>query len=62
MKFISSLIALALFFAFALADAAKGINYSTEVQSLVAAQPEQTNVYDLTVAQTPREEKAGLSF
>jgi hypothetical protein len=62
MKFISSLIALALFFAFALVDAAKGVNYSNEIQSLIASQPEPNQVDGLTAVQTPRKEKAGFSF
>jgi hypothetical protein len=62
MKFIASLIALFLFFAFALLDAAQGITYSPVETTIAATQPEPANENDLTVAQTPREEKAGFSF
>lgn len=62
MKFILSLIALALFFAFALADAAKGIVYSTSESELVLTPAEETPDRDLTIAKTPQQEKAGFSL
>ena len=62
MKFIASLFALFLFFALALVDAAKGITYTTAETSIVAAEPQPANATDLTLAQTPRTEKAGFSF
>jgi hypothetical protein len=58
MKFILSLFALVVFFAFALADAAKGLTYSNYEQTIVGTEPAQD--INLNVAQTPREEKAGL--
>jgi hypothetical protein len=62
MKFILSLFALVLFFAFALADAAKGITYSPAETSITITQTEPADVTDLTVSQTPHQEKAGFSF
>jgi hypothetical protein len=62
MKFIVSLFALALFFVFALADAAKGITYTPAAESVVTNPAEQTPTADLNIAQTPRQEKAGFSF
>lgn len=62
MKFILSLIALALFFAFALVDAAKGITYSTSETEIVTAQAEKTPHTDLTIAKTTQQEKAGFSL
>lgn len=62
MKFILSLIALALFFAFALVDAAKGITYSTPESELVMTPAEETPHTDLTIAKTPQQEKAGFSL
>jgi hypothetical protein len=62
MKFIVSLFALVLFFAFALAEAAKGITYYPAEQTVVTIGSVSTPATDLTVAQTPRQEKAGFSF
>jgi hypothetical protein len=62
MKFILSLFALALFFAFALADAAKGLTYSNLETGFITTQTEQAAETDLTVAQTPGQEKAGFSL
>ncbi|MGV3502688.1 MAG: hypothetical protein ACO1O1_03220 [Adhaeribacter sp.] len=62
MKFILSLIALALFFAFALVDAAKGITYATSETELVVNPGPQTPDTDLTIAKTPQQEKAGFSL
>lgn len=62
MKFILSLFALVLFFAFALFDAAKGITYSQSEAPIIITHTEPADETDLTVAQTPRQEKAGFSF
>jgi hypothetical protein len=61
MKFILSLFALVLFFAFALVDAAKSITYS-QSEPILVTQTETAAETDLTVARTPRQEKAGLSL
>jgi hypothetical protein len=61
MKFIVSLFALALFFVFALADAAKGITYAPEAAP-VATQTNPAPEKALTLAQTTSQEKAGFSF
>jgi hypothetical protein len=62
MKFILSLFALVLFFAFALVDAAKGITYSQSEPITVVSQTQTADETDLTVAQTPEQEKAGFSL
>lgn len=62
MRFILSLFALVLFFAFALIDAAKGITYSASEPAIIVTQTEPADETDLTVAQTPRQEKAGFSL
>lgn len=62
MKFILSLIALALFFVFALFDAAKGITYATSDTELVSVPATQASDTDLILAKTPQQEKAGFSL
>jgi hypothetical protein len=62
MKFILSLIALALFFVFALLDATKGITYTTSETEVVLSPAPKAPDTDLTIAKTPQQEKAGFSL
>jgi hypothetical protein len=62
MKFLASFFALALYFIFALADTAEEITY-TNVNSTVAATPSvPASEINVTIAHTPRQEKAGFAF
>jgi hypothetical protein len=62
MKFLASFFALALYLVFALADTAEEITYP-DAQTTVAATSSFTAAeMEVTVAPTPRQEKAGSAF
>jgi hypothetical protein len=62
MKFLISLFALALYFVFALADTAEEITYTKSETTVAATTSVPASETDLTVALTPRQEKAGFAF
>ena len=62
MKFLASFFALALYFIFALADTAEEITYTNSDTTVAATPSGPTSQTDLTLAHTPRQEKAGFAF
>jgi hypothetical protein len=62
MKFLVSFFALALYFVFALADTAQEITYTNSKTTVAATPSVPAAETDLTVAHTPRQEKAGFAF
>jgi hypothetical protein len=62
MKFLVSFFALALYFMFALADTAEEITYTKSETTVATTQSVPASKTALSIAPTPRQEKAGFSL